>query len=453
MKTLICCALLLAVGSGVGAEAGLVSPHIRSGLGLTAQGGAVVVAPGECEVQGKLVRVAQPVTLAVAPSPILVAAQDAPYRLSADKPQGFAKGTRLAGLSARDVNACGSLLPDSVEVRRASDGRLLKLGEDYLLDGAWGHLGIGPHSCVTTTEPVRATYRYALLRMDTIQLAPDGKVSLKAGTPHISAPVPPEADAGCLALAHVFVNYRDTSVHQHQLYPIAETAAQAVTATTPGRVPKALAKLKSGAPLRIVCWGDSVTAGGNASTPDKRYVDVFLAGLRERFPQAQLVATNISAGGSNSRQWLFPEKNPYRTLKGAASPCQFQRILDFRPDLVTIEFVNDAGMSPAQVEETYSDILRRLQPLGTEVILITPHYTMLKMMGFANQTGQDRRPYVLALRKFAGEHQIGLVDASARWEHLWKEGLPYLTLLHNTINHPDDRGHRLFAEELWKCFQ
>ena len=48
---------------------------------------------------------------------------------------------------------------------------------------------------------------------------------------------------------------------------------------------------------------------------------------------------------------------------------------------------------------------------------------------------------------------IALADAAARWGHLWKEGLPYLTLLHNTINHPDDRGHRLFAEELWKCFR
>ncbi|MCX7007194.1 MAG: GDSL-type esterase/lipase family protein [Kiritimatiellaeota bacterium] len=352
----------------------------------------------------------------------------------------------------RDVNACGSLVPDSLEVR-AKDGTLLTLGEDYLLDAAWGHIGIGPHSRVTTNDPITATYCYALLRMDTIQVSGAGKVSLKRGVPHVSSPVPPEADAGCLALAHVFVNYRDAEVYQNQLYVIAETSAQAVTASTPGRTPKTLALLKAGKSVTIVCWGDSVTAGGNASTPDKRYVDVFAAGLRERFPQAQLTVTNISAGGSRSANWLFPEKNPYRTLRGAASPCQFQRILDAKPNLVTIEFVNDAGLTPAQVEETYSDILQRLQPLGAEVILITPHYTMFKMMGFENMTGKDQRPYVLALRQFADKHNVGLADASARWEHLWKEGLPYVTLLNNTINHPDDRGHRLFAEELWKCFQ
>jgi lysophospholipase L1-like esterase len=450
-KELWCCGwLLLAAVAAPGA--GLRNPQVRSGLELAAQAGTVVVAPGECELGGRSVKVAAATTLPVAPGPIVSVTNDPPYRLSADKPQGFAKGTRLRGPNARDVNACGSLVPGSLELR-AQDGALLKPGEDYLLDAAWGHLGIGPHSRVTTNDAVTATYRYALLRMDTVQVSAAGKVSLKAGVAHISSPVPPAADDGCLALAHVFVNYRDTAVHQDQLHVIAETPAQAVTASTPGRIPKTLALLKAGQPVTIVCWGDSVTAGGNASTPDKRYVEVFAAGLRERFPQAQLTVTNISAGGSRSANWLFPEKFPYRTLRGAASPCQFQRILDAKPDLVTIEFVNDAGLTPAQVEETYSDILKRLRPLGAEVVLITPHYTMLKMMGFANMTEQDRRPYVLALRQFANKHNVGLADASARWEHLWKEGLPYVTLLNNTINHPDDRGHRLFAEELWKCFQ
>ena len=449
-KTIWWVGLLLCVATAPGAD--LRNPQVRRGLELTAQGSTVVVAPGACEVAGRAVQVAAATTLPVAPGLIVSVTNDPPYRLSSDKPVGFAKGTRLRGPNARDVNACGSLVPDSLELR-AKDGALLKLGEDYLLDAAWGHIGIGPHSRVTTNDPVTATYRYAMLRMDTVQVAADGKVSLKAGTAHISAPVPPAADAGCLALAHVFVNYRDTAVHQDQINVIAETPAQAVTGSTSGRLPKTLARLKSGAPLTIVCWGDSVTAGGNASTPAHRYVDVFAAGLRERFPQAQLAVTNISVGGSNSRQWLFPDKYPFRAKTGAANPCQFQRVLDAKPDLVTIEFVNDAGLTPELVEKTYGDILERLRPTGAEVVLITPHFTMLKLMGFQHMCETERRPYVLALRAFADRHHIALADASARWEHLWKEGLPYLTLLDNTINHPDDRGHRLFAEELWKCFQ
>jgi hypothetical protein len=105
------------------------------------------------------------------------------------------------------------------------------------------------------------------------------------------------------------------------------------------------------------------------------------------------------------------------------------------------------------VDEVYGDLLGRVRGVGAELILITPHFTMLKMMNFANEQGVEARPYVLALRTFAAKNGLALADASARWEHLWKEGLPYTTLLHNTINHPDDRGHRLFAEELWACFE
>ena len=57
------------------------------------------------------------------------------------------------------------------------------------------------------------------------------------------------------------------------------------------------------------------------------------------------------------------------------------------------------------------------------------------------------------VRFLTGErYDYALADATARWEHLWKEGIPYVTLLRNGINHPDDRGHALFADELMGCF-
>ena len=418
---------------------------------ITPQGSAVVVAPGTYDVGGQAVTVSERCTLPVAAAPILDVRNE-PLKLSVDKPAGWAKGTRLRACNARDVNACGSFVPGSLEIRRSPGGELLREGTDYLVDSDWGHVGLGPKSPVTDHDTVFASYRFSLLRMDTVQVSADGKASLVQGQPHISSPLPPAADAGCVAVAHVFVGYRATEVTADGIYPIRETAAQAITGSTPGRIPKTLAKLKAGQPVTIVCWGDSVTAGGNASQPALRYVDVFAAGLRSRFPQAKIDVQNISLGGSNSRQWLHPDKFPYQARSGSESKAQFDRLLAAKPDLVTIEFVNDAGLTPAMVEQTYGEILGRLQPLGAEVILITPHFTMWRMMGFKGMREAERRPYVLALREFAGQHNVALADAAARWQHLAAEGLPYLTLLHNTINHPDDRGHRLFAEELWKCF-
>ncbi len=422
------------------------------GAEISVQSSAVLVPAGEYRVGNCVAKVAQTATLAVAPAPVLTIT-DEPVKLSADKPAGWSKGTRLRACNARDVNACGSFVPGSLEIRRTQGGAPLKEGTDYLTDTAWAHVGIGTNSCVTIKDTVFASYRYSLLRMDTIQVSADGRATIKAGEPHISAPVPPEADAGCTAIAHVWVNYRDTEVKADQIYPIIETAAQAVTGSTSGRIPKTLAKLKAGGPVKIVCWGDSVTAGGNASKPELRYPDVFAAGLRERFPQAKIDMQNISAGGSNSRQWLYPDKFKYRGKPWQETGVTWQRIANAKPDLVTLEFVNDAGMTPAVVDEVYNDILKRVQSIGAELILITPHFTMWRMMGFKGMREVERRPYVLALREYSNKHNIALADATARWEHLWKEGLPYLTLLHNTINHPDDRGHRLFAEELWKCFR
>lgn len=438
--------------TAAGLALGLAWTGLAAGAELTVEGPAVRVSAGPYNVAGRTVTVKEAATLPVAPSPTITVTNET-LRLSADRPQGWAKGTRLRGCNARDVNASGSFVPGSLVLRRAAGGDPLKEGTDYLVDAEWGHVGLAPGSSVTTQDTVVANYRCALLRMDTIQVSASGNATLKPGEPHVSAPVPPEPDAGCTAIAHFFVHYRDTQPKQDQVYPILETPAQAVTRTTAGRIPKTLAKLKTGGPVTIVCWGDSVTVGGNASKPELAYPAVFAAGLRERFPNARIEMKNISAGGSNSRQWLSPDEFRYRDRPWQETGVTFQRVLDARPDLVTMEFVNDAGMTAETMDRVYGDLLQRVHGIGAEMIFITPHFTMWRMMGFQGMREAEKRPYVLALRDYAQKQGIALADASGRWEHLWKEGIPYTTLLHNTINHPDDRGHRLFAEELWKCFE
>ncbi len=135
-------------------------------------------------------------------------------------------------------------------------------------------------------------------------------------------------------------------------------------------------------------------------------------------------------------------------------PCDFQRVLNEKADLVTIEFVNDAGVKNGVdnlVNKIYLNVIKRLNQNGTEVILITPHFTSWRMENEAMR-GPENRDYVLLLRALAEKHKIAIADASARWEHLWQEGIPFFTMLNNSINHPEDRGHLIFAEELLKCF-
>ena len=196
-----------------------------------------------------------------------------------------------------------------------------------------------------------------------------------------------------------------------------------------------------------------MTVGGDASDRNRTaYVAVFRSRLKAKFPDADITVKTIAVGGSNSRQWLYPEK--YDAAKNPRlKQCRWDLIEQFKPDLVTIEFVNDAGLANQKIfDPVYNDILKRITALDAEIILITPHFTMPGMMGFKHLREQERRGYVAQLHRFVEEHHLALADASARWGHLWKEGLPYITLLRNGINHPDDRGHAIFADELMKCF-
>ena len=65
---------------------------------------------------------------------------------------------------------------------------------------------------------------------------------------------------------------------------------------------------------------------------------------------------------------------------------------------------------------------------------------------------RDPRPGVAVLREVARVENVGLADVSRRWEHLSVEGMPYVALLYNGINHPDDRGHQISADSIKAFF-
>ena len=92
-------------------------------------------------------------------------------------------------------------------------------------------------------------------------------------------------------------------------------------------------------------------------------------------------------------------------------------------------------------------IAQKLTPLNLGAVLLTSERR--------TEGGQWKTRFSVPKMDCPSEENLirmALADASARWEHLWQEGLPYVTLLRNGINHPDDRGHSLFSEELIKCF-
>ena len=366
---------------------------------------------------------------------------------------GWAKGTVLRGVKTQETAAKGMLDPDSLQLRLGAepDAIVLKQGEDYAADGAWGTFGRLPGGRIGDGQAVFASYRYGQSRLDTILRNRDGQVRLRAGIPHVAVPQPPTLEEGAVALANLWIPGRLKQLGADHLLPVLETVYPAAPRVSPSPAerffPKALKKLQEGQPVRLLAWGDSVTDASYLPVPARdRWQAQWVERLKERFPKANIELITEAWGGRNTASYLG---------EPPGSPHNYQeKVLAAKPDLIVSEFVNDAGLSPEQVEQRYGKLWADFQGIGAEWIILTPHYVRPDWMGLTRERDidEDPRPYVAGLRQFAARHELALADAAKRWGRLWRQGLPYTTLLSNAINHPDPRGMKLFADSLMELF-
>ena len=357
---------------------------------------------------------------------------------------GWRKGTRLMGIEAEACTVQGALDPASVTVRTAPGTVALRRGVDYEADLDAGTVGRLPGGAIAATQPVFITYRYAQQRLDSIVRTAHGKIELRTGAPHTVTPAQPDLAAGETRLVNILVSARESALREENVFPILEPKfpeparadGESVAAV---RLPKTLAKLKSGKPVKILAWGDSVSTY-------RRYQTIFVDGLRQRFPNARIELVTEAWDGRTTASYL---KEP----PGSEHNYQ-EKVLAQKPDLIISEFVNDASLNEEQVEQRYSQLLADFNGIGAEWIILSPHYVRPDWMGLARQRDidDDPRPYVKGLRRFAERHRVALADASLRYGRLWRQGIPYLTLMENNINHPNLLGHRIFADSLLALF-
>lgn len=367
-------------------------------------------------------------------------------RIPAKKPVAWAAETRLRALTHLSP---GALDPGSLEIRQG-DRRLAvaRVGSpaaataDVLFDGEWGGLGLGPSGVLTASDEVDVSYRVNQRRIDGLVRLADGREVLRAGEPAQITPALPVVEDGESLLATVFIDYRQDAA-QAGILPVQMAPGSPAPLTTgPESLPATVAKLRAGAPVRIICWGDSVTAGGDLE-PGQSFGALLAARFKADYPQA--LQWTIAVGGSSSKQWLRAEY-PGTAAHGAwQDQCDFARIVDAKPDLVIIEFVNDQWCTEAQGLALYRQWIARIRALGSEVLLLTPQ----RNWEHGDIRAADTRGLVAAYRILGHEGPgVGVADMAGRWERLWREGIPYPALLANGFNHPDARGHRLFYEEI-----
>lgn len=366
---------------------------------------------------------------------------------------GWVKGRPLTALRAQETTTPYLLDRESLVLRTGvgNGGKRLELGKDYEADLDWGTIGRAAGSSLETNQPVYASYRYYPLRLHALILTADGKIDLRLGEPRAAAPKAKSARPGERALAHLWLPGRVTRLESKHVLPILEAEYPEPTKPSPTvaerLLPKTMGKIKAGQRVRILAWGDSVTDGGYLPDPQReRWQNQFLTRLQQRFPQAHFELVSEAWGGRNTASYL---------AEPPGSPHHYpEKVLGAKADLIVSEFVNDAGLSPQQVEERYRKLLEDFREIQAEWIILTPHYVRPDWMGLTRETDidADPRPYVEGLRQFGATHGVAIAEGSKRYGRLWRQGIPYTTLMLNSINHPDAQGMKLFADALMELF-
>jgi len=324
--------------------------------------------------------------------------------------------------------------PASVVVRSATGGgaAVYRPGTDYAFDAEYGGLARNPEGGIPEGERVLVDYDHYYARIDGIDLLPDGSVAVSEGEPVKACPLAPSPPPDAVRLANLFIPFRCEAIVPGSIHPV-PTAKQGRVEEVPlfftgaEFLSRFRAKLRAGEDVTVVFLGDSVTVGGDATTPGLSFVGRFEGELRRIFPDAGLRVVNAGVGGTNSDDGL---KRLERDVQA------------HQPDLVVVEYVNDMGFPPEKIRANYGLLLTRLGEAGTEdSILLTPHLVRPAWMGGFAEAAQ-------ALREVAFERQAALGDVAASWTALADLGVPYESLLANGINHPDDRGHWIYAQVL-----
>lgn len=193
------------------------------------------------------------------------------------------------------------------------------------------------------------------------------------------------------------------------------------------------AKLKAGQDFRIVAFGDSITAGGDATKAELIFWQRWANDLQSRYPKARVVAINGATGGDSTVQGLERLQT---------------KVIDQRPDLVLVGFgMNDHnlnGVPIPQFEQNLKEIIERIRnTTGAEVILFSAFPPNPDWKFGTHRMGD----YAAATERVARQTMCAYADVFSNWQMMVARKKPE-DVLGNNINHPNDFGHWIYFRVL-----
>lgn len=225
-------------------------------------------------------------------------------------------------------------------------------------------------------------------------------------------------------------------------------------------LPHALKRLTAKEPLRIVFYGDSITAGWEASGYDETVIDMITLkelhiksrkppfmpawaelvtdSLRSHYTHSNIIKINRGAGGCTS-SW---------GSDNAAALVNPQH-----PDLVILAF----GMNNMQddPEKYKNDILSMITTIRStnpdcEFLLVSPMIPNPEIYGFMNNRLSEHEECLSLIKQSLPG--IAVAPVHTLFLELLQMNKHYLELTGNCINHPNDFSIHLYAQTILSCF-
>ena len=196
--------------------------------------------------------------------------------------------------------------------------------------------------------------------------------------------------------------------------------------------------ISHGGSLKMICYGDSISWGGEVSLTQWLYSERFHRYLKDIYPSANITNVNKAQGG-------------WTTVDGLANLNE--RILTQNPDLVLLAFgMNDhSGIPVATYKANLKSICQQINAIGAEVIVLSscpPNKEWAHGLEMMDQ-------YAAAAGEAALETGNAFADVYTVWMRAMQRkdyNLGEESMLGNNVNHPNNFGHWIYLkalEEIW----
>lgn len=229
-----------------------------------------------------------------------------------------------------------------------------------------------------------------------------------------------------------------------------------VPADMSDRLPALKANLASGGHTDIVFYGDSITAGWEASGHDEIVInmqtleenhvlrndppympawpELLTRALRSAYPSAEITKLNRGSGGATVG---WGEKNAAALVN------------PHHPDFMPLAFgMNGMRDDPAVYRAKTENIINTVRTgnPACEVLLVSPMTANREMAAFENHTVVEQEQMLHAIA--ASMPGVAVAPVNEVFRVLEKRGKTYWELSGNTINHPNDFSIRIYAQTM-----